>query len=160
MGDDFFDHINIKRIVLPSVERCDRQSNYLSRKSERELRQNSQPCPSWSLHGGSWLRIKMILMIATSSHTTSASGFHWVHLPHFLSLVSLGSSIFPRSIAMIIEIEMITCTVGLRAFSKRFWSQTKLPVLCHEVRGPIQNTLQFLNSVCFQIGLGLNLWSW
>ena len=63
---------------------------------------------------------------------------------------------------------IFTCTVGLWAFSERFWAESKLPVLCHEVRRPVQNPLKFLNNsrllVCVQIDLWTtfrhNFWSW
>ena len=58
-------------------------------------------------------------------------------------------------------ISFFTCTVRLRAFLKRFWSKTKLPILRFEIWGPVQNMLPFMNVchlVCFQILFWLNFW--
>ena len=58
-------------------------------------------------------------------------------------------------------IPFFTCTVRLRAFLKRFWSKTKLPILRFEIWGPVQNMLPFMNVchlVCFQILFWLNFW--
>ena len=60
-----------------------------------------------------------------------------------------------------ILISFFTCTVRLRAFLKRFWSKTKLPILRFEIWGPVQNMLPFMNVchlVCFQILFWLNFW--
>ena len=124
--------------VLPLVEPYGLQPNDLNRKSGREWRRNflPSPCSSLSIILSKWWRCRKFQ--------------NWNIKP------SLKTWLFH-----LLNFSFFTCTVGLRAVLKRFWSKTKLPILRFEIWGPVQNMLPFMNVchlVCFQILFWLNFW--